>query len=148
MRSAFKWLAVAIAADIVVQAAAIAYAVFGEGKYIRDGHSINDKNIEDVSFSGVGGFVLHGINGMMVIPLLSLALLVVAFLVKLPGGVRAAAVILGMVVVQVLLGLVAEDVPILGALHGLLALGIFAEATRLAMGVGKESPTVVREPTA
>ncbi|MDQ6642624.1 MAG: DUF6220 domain-containing protein [Actinomycetota bacterium] len=142
MRSAFKWVAILIAAEVVIQAAAIGYAVFGEGKYIRDGHSVTKQNIENVSFSGVGGFVLHGINGTMVIPLLSLILIVLAFVVKLPGGVRAAAVILGMVVVQVILGKAAVKVPILGALHGLLALGIFAEAVRLAISVPKESPVV------
>jgi hypothetical protein len=141
MRSAFKWLAFAIAAEVVIQAAAIAYAVFGEGKYVEDGHSITKKNIDDVSFSGVGGFVLHGINGTAVIPLLSLAMLVVAFVVKMPGGVRAAAVLLGMVVVQVLLGLAAHAVPILGAVHGLLALGIFAEAARLGVNVAKDTGT-------
>lgn len=140
MRSAFTWLAWAIAAEVVIQAAAIAYAVFGEGKYIDDGHTLTKKNMDDASFSGVGGFILHGINGTAVIPLLSLAMLVVAFVAKVPGGVRGAAVLLVMVVVQVLLGMAANAVPILGALHGLLALGIFAEAARLGMSLAGAAP--------
>ena len=43
---------------------------------------------EDLSFTGVAGFMVHGINGMMIIPLLGIALLVVSFFAKFDGAVK------------------------------------------------------------
>ena len=69
------------------------------------------------------------------IPLLALALLVVAFVWKAPGAVRAAAIVLGLVVVQVVLGFAGMAVPFLGALHGLNALFLFGAAVMAGMRV-------------
>jgi hypothetical protein len=131
MKSAYKYLALAIALDVLVQAAAIAYGASGLASYVDDGHQVAKGTLEDAHFTGVGGYALHGINGMMVIPLLSIALLVVALVAKIPGGARAAGILLVMVVVQVLLGIAAGSVPILGALHGILALAVFGFATMI-----------------
>jgi hypothetical protein len=131
MRSAYRVLAYAIAVEVLVQAAAIAYAVAGLGKWVADDHGVLTKKVLDSStseFTGEGGFALHGINGQMLIPLLALALLVVSLRAQVAGGVRMAAIIFGLVVIQVALGFAATSVPALGALHGLLALLLFGAA--------------------
>ena len=79
-------------------------------------------------FTGVGGFALHGINGMMIIPLLVLALLIVSFFAKIPEGSKRAGILVGLVVVQVVLGLVSHSVPYLGPLHALNAFAILVLA--------------------
>ncbi|MCW0213197.1 MAG: hypothetical protein OJJ54_07550 [Pseudonocardia sp.] len=130
MRTAYRVLAYVLAAEVVVQAAAIAYALFGLTTWIDGGGVLDKAAIEDesVTFTGVAGFMVHGINGQIVVPVLALALLVVAFFAHVSGGVRWAAICLGTVVVQVLLGMFAHGVPSLGILHGAVALGLFAAA--------------------
>jgi hypothetical protein len=135
MKSPYKWLAFVIAAEVMIQAAAIAYATFGLGKYVEDGHSITKSSMDTAHFAGEGGFILHGINGMIVITLLGIALLVVALLAKIPGAPKAAGILLAMIVVQVALGLASHAVPILGALHGILALGVFGYAAMIGVRV-------------
>src|SRR3954454_6622051 len=86
---AFRFLNYAIAAEVLIQAAMIAWAIFGLSKYIDDGGVINKDKIEGdtMIFDGEWGFAVHGINGSTLIPLLGLALLIVAFFAKIPGGV-------------------------------------------------------------
>ena len=126
MKSAYKYLALAIALDVLLQAASIAYAVSGLASYVDDGHQVAEGTLADAHFTGVGGYALHATNGMVVIPLLAIALLVVALLSRIPGAARQAGILLVMVVVQVGLGGAAGAVPILGALHGVLALAVSA----------------------
>jgi len=130
MRSSYRVLAYVIAVEVVVQAAAIAFAVFGFFKWIDDGNTFDKAVMEDenVSFTGLVGFIIHGINGQMVIPLLALVLLVLSFFAKVPGGVKWAGGILALVVVQVMLGIFAHDAPLLGPLHGINALALFTVA--------------------
>lgn len=139
MRSAYRYLAYAVAVEVAIQAAAIAFALFGLGKWIEDGGTLDKASMEgDLSFTGVLGFAVHGINGEMVIPLIAIILLVVSFFAKIPGGARWAGFVLLAVVVQVLLGLFAHEAPWLGPLHGINALILFLvalHAARLA-GVG------------
>jgi len=131
MKSAYKYLALAIALDVLLQAASIAYAVSGLASYVDDGHQVAEGTLADAHFTGVGGYALHATNGMVVIPLLAIALLVVALLSRIPGAARQAGILLVMVVVQVGLGGAAGAVPILGALHGALALAVFGFATMI-----------------
>ncbi len=131
MKSAYKYLALAIALDVLLQAASIAYAVSGLASYVDDGHRVAEGTLADAHFTGVGGYALHATNGMVVIPLLAIALLVVALLSRIPGAARQAGILLVMVVVQVGLGGAAGAVPILGALHGALALAVFGFATMI-----------------
>ena len=72
--------------------------------------------------------MLHGIFGMMLIPLLALVLLIISFFAKIPGGVKWAAIVLGLVVLQVALGIFGHETPYAGLLHGLNALILFAVA--------------------
>ena len=131
MKSAYKYLALAIALDVLLQAASIAYAASGLASYVDDGHQVAEGTLADAHFTGVGGYALHATNGMVVIPLLAIALLVVALLSRIPGAARQAGILLVMVVVQVGLGGAAGAVPILGALHGVLALAVFGFATMI-----------------
>jgi hypothetical protein len=134
MRSAYRNLAYAIDALIIVQAAAIAWAIFGEGKYIDDGHNVN-KALQDsdtLPFPEVVGFIVHGINGEMLIPLVAIVLLIVSFFAKVPEGPKWAGMLLGGIVIQVLLGVLGGGLPFLGLLHGANALLLFWLAFRAA----------------
>jgi hypothetical protein len=134
MRAAYRNLAYAIDALIIVQAAAIAWAVFGEGKYIDEGHNVN-KALQDsdtLPFPEVVGFIVHGINGEMLIPLVAIALLIVSFFAKVPEGPKWAAMLLGGIVIQILLAVLGDGLPFLGLLHGANALLLFWLAFRTA----------------
>jgi hypothetical protein len=149
MRSAYRVLAYLICVEVVIQAAAIAYAVFGEGKYIEEGGVVDQAAIEseEILFPEVVGFIVHGINGMNLIPLIALILLIVSFFAKIPGGVKWAGLVLLTVVVQVLLGIFAHGVPVLGLLHGLNALVIFTLALLAARRVRTVTSGVDRRET-
>ena len=141
MKSAYRVLAYLIALEVMVQASMIAFGVFGLGKYIEDGATVNKSVMEDsnTSFTGVVGFAVHGINGEMVIPLLTLAFFVVSFFAKVPGGVKWAGFTLIAVVVQVLLGMFAHELPQLGILHGVNALILFGVAVTAGRRVGSQT---------
>jgi hypothetical protein len=139
MKNVYRVLAYAVAALVAVQAGSIAYAVFGLGHYIEGGGTV-DQNTE--GFPGVVGLMLHGIGGQAVIPLVTLALLVVSFFAHVAGGVRWALIVLGTVVVQVALGIFSHSLPALGAVHGALALVLFGVAVTAAMRVGRASADV------
>ena len=146
MRNAYRIIATIICVEVVIQAGAIVFAVAGLGKYITDGNVVDKAAMEsdDLSFTGVGGFIIHGINGMMIIPLLGVVLLVVAFFAKVPGGVRVAAIVLASIVVQVFLGIFGHDAPYLGWLHGLNAFILFGSAmyaARLARTADAATPS-------
>ena len=53
---------------------------------------------ETTTFTGDGGFALHGINGQIVFPVLVLILFVLSFFAKVPRGVMWAGVALGLTV--------------------------------------------------
>ena len=134
MRSAYKYLAYAIDALILLQAAAIAWAVFGLTAWIEDGNNLSTSTMEseEMPFPEVVGFMIHGISGTMVIPLVALVLLVVSLFAKVPKGIAYAGMVVGGVIVQVALGIFAHGVPFLGFVHGFFALLIFLVALRAA----------------
>ena len=134
MRSAYKFLAYAIDVLILVQAAMIAWAVFGLSKWIEDGNSLTKAKMEGdtFSFTEERGFMIHGINGEMLIPLIGLILLIISFFAKVPEGTKWAGMLFGGIVLQVALGLFAHGLPFLGMLHGLNALLLFWLAYRTA----------------
>jgi Family of unknown function (DUF6220) len=138
MRNAYRWIAYLLAAEVVIQAMAIGYAVAGLGKWVEDDGGVLNKQVIDSDspdFRGAGGFAVHGINGTMIIPLLTLALLIVAFFAKVPGGVRRALILVGMVIVQVVLGIALHGVPYVAWLHVLNAFGIFVFAVETGRSV-------------
>ena len=130
MRTAYRVVAYLIAAEVVIQAAAIAYALFGLGAWIQGGGVLDKAAMESQSsdFSGAGGFALHGINGEMIVPLLALVLLVVSFFTGVRGAAKWAGIVVGVVVLQILLGVFGDGLPFLGILHGANALVLFVVA--------------------
>lgn len=147
MRSAYKYLAYAIPICVVIQAMAIAVALFGLGAYNSD-HAL-PKSMADsnVSFTGDFGFAVHGIMGQMVIPLIALLLLIVSFFAKVPNGTKWAAIVFGDVVLQVILAFVSFGAPVVGLLHGLnafIVLGAGIMAVRAATAA--EAPAAEQAP--
>ncbi|MEZ0448512.1 hypothetical protein [Cellulomonas sp. ICMP 17802] len=122
MRATYRVLAFLVAAGVFIQAGAIAYAWF------TTLHEIEDGAVIDSNYEGNIGHSLHGTVGMMVIPVIVLALLIVSFFAKFPGAVRYALILFGLVALQITLAFVAFGVPAVGALHGLNALAILGVA--------------------
>jgi hypothetical protein len=143
MKSAYRVLAYLMALEVLVQAGAIAYALFGLGAWIQGGGVLDKAAMESetTEFPGVSGFMVHGINGQMIVPVIAVLLLVVAFFAKVRGGVALAGMVFGGVVVQVALGILGHSLPLLGWVHGILAIFIFAAALTAARRV--ESPSGV-----
>ena len=130
MRTAYRVLAYLIAAEVVVQAAAMAFGVAGLSHWVKAG-GVFDRAVFDgatAPFPEVTGLILHGINGSAVIPALALLLLVCSVFAKVPRGSWWAGAVLVLVGVQATLGYSAADLPALGALHGVNALLLFTAA--------------------
>lgn len=149
MRSAYRNLAHSIAGLVAVQAAVMVFAVAGLYNWITDGNTLTESAMEDESldFTGSIGFMLHGVIGMMLIPLIALVLLIISFFAKIDGGVKWAAIVLLLVVLQVVLGLAGHETPYSGLLHGLNALILFSVATQAGRRVAK-GPEAVPAPEA
>jgi uncharacterized sodium:solute symporter family permease YidK len=135
MRKAHQILAGALAGLVVIQAMAIAYAIAGVFHWIdKDGGVLNSAvynswDDKHPTFRGSGGYGLHQVNGTFFIPLVALALLIVSLFVKqLDGAAKRGAILFGMVVLQIILGLSSHDAVILAPLHALNAFGILAMA--------------------
>lgn len=131
MRKTYQILAFGIAALVVVQAGAIAWAFFGLSNEIdQNGLVINKACLESDSGCGGGfvaewGFAIHMFfNGTILIPLTSLVLLIISFFAKVPGGVKLAAGVFTLVVLQAfVLPVLSREVGSgFGALHGVNAL--------------------------
>jgi cytochrome bd-type quinol oxidase subunit 2 len=143
MRNVYRVLAFLLAIEVVVQAMAVAYGIAGLTHWVDEDGGVLNKAVfesDDPDFSGIGGFITHGINGMMIIPLIVLLLLIVSFFAKVPGGVQKAAILLGLVVLQVFLGIFSHSIPFVVVLHVLNAFAILG--TALAAG---RSTMVVQE---
>jgi len=129
MRQAYRILADLIAIGVAVQSMAMVWAIAGLLHWVDDGGTLKsgwDDHMPD--FQGSSGFAIHGIIGGMVLPVLAIALFVVAFLAKVDGAVKWAGAVLAIVLVQVVAGYAGEDAPWLGLLHGLLPFAIFSAA--------------------
>lgn len=108
------------------------FAVAGLEQWVSDGGEFTKSVIEaddPPEFTGAIGFMLHGMNGMMLIPLVALVLLIISFFAKIPGGSKWAGFVLLAVVVQVTLGIFGHESPYVGFLHGINALILFSVAT-------------------
>ena len=130
MRSVYRVLAYLIALEVAIQAAAMVYAIAGLGTWVTEGGVLDQSSFEseEMLFPEMIGLVVHGMNGMMVIPALALILLIVSFFAKIPRGAAWAGAVLGLVVLQVALGIGGHTVSFLGLLHGLNALALFTVA--------------------
>ena len=146
MRLVYKVLAFTVAGLVVVQAAAVAFAVFGLFAYIEGGGTIDAANSgpeSDIDFPGVVGFMIHGMFGTLVIPVVALLLLVSSFFAKTAGAVKWALIVFVTTAVHVALGIFAHGIPQLGILHGIVAMVLFGAAIMAGMrvkgGVAAES---------
>ncbi len=140
MRNAYRGISFAIAALVALQAAFIAFALSGLAAWVQEGGTLDATALAEgstVEVGGATGFMLHALTGTFLIPLLALALLIISFFAKIPGGVKWAAIVFGVVVLQYALALFTRvtGVPFLGALHGLNALILFGVAVTAAMRV-------------
>jgi hypothetical protein len=131
MRTAYKVFAWLVALGVVVQAASMVWAVAGLGIWVDKDGGVLDKaafESEETLFPEIAGFMIHGMNGMMIIPALAVIFLIVSFFAKVPGGVAWAAYVLLAVVVQIALGIYGHEAAIWGMLHGINALILFSLA--------------------
>jgi hypothetical protein len=140
MRATYRVLAGLVAIGVVLQAMFIALAWFTAIKDLDDGLVI-DKN-----YDGNTGHMLHGQFGMMIIPLLALVLLIVSFFAKVPGGIRWALYVVGLVALQITLAFVSFGAPVVGLLHGLNAFALAAVASMAARRAAA-APVAATEPT-
>ena len=130
MKSTYRILAYLIAALVVVQAGAIAWAFFGVTDWITNDNGVIDKaylECDDCESIGLAewGFAIHMFFvGLILIPLTSLILLIVSFFAKVPKGITLAAVVFGLVLLQVFVlpELSRSAGSGFGGLHGLNAL--------------------------
>ena len=149
MRTALRALFYLLAAEVLVQGMAIAYAIAGLGKWVADDGGVLNKQVMDSDnpdFPGVGGFMIHGLNGTLIIPILVLLLLIVSFFAKVPDGVKRAAVLFGLVALQIFLGIFSHVVPFVVVFHVLNAFAIFIGAfmtARAASTVAAPADTTV-----
>jgi hypothetical protein len=147
VRKAYQVIAWVICALVVVQAGAMALAVSGESKFIDEGGVIDKALVEaaqeggESPFAEVIGYMIHGMNGMMLLPLVALIFLGVSFGAGFAGARMWAGIVLLLIAVQIFMGLSASGMPILGLLHGMNALFIFAAAMYAARLAGRpETP--------
>ncbi|GLX10565.1 hypothetical protein [Microbispora sp. NBRC 16548] len=135
MKLVYKVLASLVAAEVAVQAMMVVLGDAGLFKYVEQGGVIDKASAESggMEFPEFFAFVVHGINGMMVIPVIALLLLISSFFAKVPGAVKGAVLVILLVAVQVSLGLLGHEIPALGALHGLNALLLFSAAVHAAL---------------
>ncbi len=140
MKSAYRILAYLIALEVLVQAAAIAFATFGLLAYVDGGGTFDKSTADGGVYGGAVGFLVHSVNGERVIPILAVALLVVAYFAHVPGAVKWSAIVFLTTLVQVVLGVLAGAVPTLGWVHGALAIVLFAVAVVAARQAGAQAP--------
>ncbi|KAA0974276.1 hypothetical protein FQ154_15635 [Paeniglutamicibacter gangotriensis] len=117
MRTAYKVVAHIIAAAVVIQAALIAWSMFGLIPSLENGTVPGEPPL---------AALLHGMIGMYVVPVLVLVLVVVALLAH--AGLKWALWLLLAVAVQIALAFLAFDAAWVGALHGINAFTIIALA--------------------
>jgi hypothetical protein len=134
MRTAYKVLAYLVAAEVAVQAMVMVWGIAGLGKWV-DGGGVLDKAVFEeamgsggMAFPEFAGLLVHGINGMFVVPLIALVLLIVSFFTKARGAIKWAAIVFVLVVAQGQIGFLGHEFPLAGALHGLNALALFGTA--------------------
>jgi hypothetical protein len=124
MRSIYRGLAYLIAGVVALQVASVALGFFTIIHEVDGGGVLT----ADYDYDSNLGIVLHRIGGLGIIPLASIALLVVSFFTRVPGAVRWALAVFGLVVLQIALVFGAFMAAPVGALHGLNALAVFAAA--------------------
>lgn len=110
MKATYRVVAALIALGVVFQAAVIAFGIF---ESMDTGIAISGGPDQPIL-----GASLHAVVGLGVIPILTLLLVILSFFARVRGSTRWALLLLLAVVVQILLGGFAFELPALGLLHG------------------------------
>ena len=148
MRSAYKALGHTIAGLVVVQAAAIAFAMFGVLHYVEEEDSLSKSLVDDRSgFAGAVGMNIHSV-GAMIISLAAIILLIISFFAKVPGGAKWAGFVFLAVLFQWVLAIVAFSAPVVGALHAVNAFAIAGLAELAAKKASAVAPSAPAEAAA
>jgi hypothetical protein len=135
MKQVYRVLAFLVAAGVMLQAAAVAYGMFGLLKWVEQGGTLDQSTELTPDLGGYTGFSLHAMGGIFVVPAIALLFLISSFFAKVPGGIKWALIVFGLTVLQVALGLFAHEVAGLGWLHGINALLVFGTAVSAALRV-------------
>ena len=122
MKGTYRVLAGLICLLVLVQAAAIAFAMFGIISFVDGGDSFTES-----SDAGEAGQVMHSF-GAMAIALVAIVLLIISFFAKIDGGVKWAGFVFLAVLLQWVFGILAFSAPAVGLLHGINAFVIFGLA--------------------
>ena len=143
MRIAYRVLALVVAAEVAIQAVVMVWAVAGLGKWIASGGVADAAMMESggTPFPEVAGFIVHGVNGMFVVPGIALVMVIVSFFTRVRGAIKWALIVFGLVVVQGQLGFLGHEIPAVGGLHGLNALVLFTAALYAGLRIGKAART-------
>jgi hypothetical protein len=130
MKHVYKVLAYLVAIEVAVQAAMVVWFEAGLGLFIEGGGVVDKALVEngEAPFPELLGVIVHAFNGMIAIPVIALLLLISSFWAKVPGAVKAAGLVLLLVVLQVTFGILGHSIPFVGLVHGLNALLLFATA--------------------
>jgi hypothetical protein len=139
IKRVYRVLAYLIAAGVVLQAAAIAFAVFGMFEWVSAGGIIDKALIEsdNPQIGGIAGFNLHHLVGVTMLPLLALLFLISSFFARIPGGIKWGLIIFAATLAQSLLGIYSHEVSAVGWLHGAMALILFSCATASGIRVNR-----------
>ena len=147
MRTVYRVLAFLVAIEVALQAMFIVYGDAGLGLWIENDGGVVDKatfetafDTGEAPFPEFTAFLLHGMNGMMVIPGIALLLVISSFFAKVPRGILFAVAVLVLVLLQVTLGLMGHSIAALGALHGINALALFSTAAWTGIRVSRLVP--------
>ena len=132
MRRVYQIICHIIAACVVIQAAVIAWSTFAILNSTGEGAALSEENVPV-------GFLVHSVVGQIIIPVLALALLVVALIMR--AGIMWSVWVLVAVVVQIFLGYTSFDLPGLGLIHGINAFVVLGLAEIGARAVGAEAKT-------
>ncbi|HTR72860.1 MAG TPA: DUF6220 domain-containing protein [Solirubrobacteraceae bacterium] len=133
MRATFRWLTAIVFALVVVQVGLAAFGAF-DAVHKSESAAIGKKTTEDA-------FGAHAILGSLIV-LLMVVLLIVAAIGSLGDAkVKWAGAIVGLGIVQYLLGVVSTSAPALGFLHGVNALAIFVATGMLSHRTWKAERT-------
>lgn len=151
MRRVYQVLSYIVAAEVVVQAMLMVWAIAGLTNWVNNGGVFDKAVMEDqqIIYPEIIGIPLHGLNGGIVIPVITLVLFVCSFFAKIPGGVKWAGIVLVLAIVQGQLGYLGHDLPAAGAVHGLNALALLLVAVHAARRTrvrASEAPTGAEAP--
>ncbi len=135
MKRTYRVLAYLVAAGVPLQAAFIAFVMFG---IIND---VNGGQVVSQNYEPNAGARLHGGTGMFLIPLLAIILMIVSFFARIPRGITWAAIVLGVVLMQVTFAYVAFGAEFVGLLHGFNALVLFTAALYAGLRVTRVTRT-------